>query len=420
MRNQARAPKFDQYSGEDKFIFGGVVYERRGFLGRGATASVYHFCPIGSLISAQPVAVKVELPVIYRGVNQFEEGCSFAIEAYWNKEIYGLGVLSGDPRNTKKEHYLLMPYFAGVLACDVSLNGARDLVEWFIMVACFIHQKMHLEKKAIHGDIKLDNVIFHAAEKKASVIDFGLTEKMGRKIGRYSIPESKNLKAGSIKLSPAQYCPQTPPELFGNEMIPAEPSQDAYGLGHFIFSLLCRASDISREQVTKLCFVIAHLRETHPQDRWSIPAAISKLHADFIAVVPHAITSAVELKSSKVMLYHQRRTEMNQSVSNNIAPGGLIPEPLTKVMADSQLGFARHQVVSFDERKNDPAVRLESVPAESSSVKSGDAQDQQERPGSIQGSEGVGAPGANLFSLLVTPKQHDVCEKPAQDPICDL
>lgn len=382
MRNLARAPKFDQYHGEDKFVFQGVVYEHRDFLGKGTTAFVHRFHPVSSLSSAQSVAVKVELPVKCRGMNRFEEGVSFSIEAHWNNEIYGLGVLSGDPYNVMREHYLLMPYFAGVLARDVSLRDARELVEWFVMVACFIHEKMHVEKHAVHGDIKLDNVIFHASEKKACVIDFGLTEEIGKKIGRYSVPESVYPIRGAIKLSPAEYCPQTPPELFGKEMIAAEPSQDVYGLGHFISSLLSKATNISSEQMTKLCLVIGHLRAERPQNRWSIPLAISKLYTDFIAVVPHTITSSVEQALRRVALFHQRRFAIHQDVSRSVVLESVSLPLLTKVMADRQFRLPEHQVGSCDEHR-DSGVRLPpapgalAAPAASSGAESSGSQGQQ-------------------------------------------
>ncbi len=427
MRDLTRATTFDQYRGEDKFVFGDVVYVRKEFLGEGTTACVHCFHPVNSALPAQPVVVKVELPVKRHGSNRFYEGTTFLYEAYWNNQIYGLGVLSGDPRNVMREHYLLMPYFAGVLACDVSLQSARELVEWFILVANFIHQKMHVEKNAVHGDIKADNVIFQISEKRACVIDFGLTEWMGKKIGRYSLPQKVDLIRGAIKLSHAEYCPHTPPELFGREMVPAGPSQDAYGLGFFILSLLRKAANISSEQMTKLCFVIGHLRADRPQDRWPIPAAISKLHADFVETVPRPIVNDIEA-SKKSALSHQRPAAMDQDVSGSIAPERVsLPPLLTKAMANRQLRSEQRRVGSSDGHNDSGVLRLPSVPgalaasaapAASSSKESASLQGQQVRRTSTEesGSAGVTVPLSYLFPLHGIPKQDGSQTKPAQNP----
>lgn len=336
MRTLSQPVKFDQYRGENKFTFRGVTYERKGLLGEGTTAAVYRFDPPASVASASAVAVKVEHGRKYRGVERFEEGISFFIDAYWNDQIYGLGVLSGDPRNEMKRHYFLMPYFAGILACDILLHSTRELIEWFIMVANFIHEKMHREHGAVHGDIKIDNVIFQSAEKKVYVIDFGLTEKMGDKIGRYEPPVKCDPILGIKKISPNEVCPQTAPELFGRELVPADSSQDAYGLGYFLSSLLKKTRGASPAEVMKIGLVIASLRAPQPKQRCSIPSAISTLHGDFVSTVPRLLPSI-----DKLTLFRQRRPGISQKEDRVVASEIPSLPPLTKAMADNQLRVAR-------------------------------------------------------------------------------
>lgn len=412
----APAPTFDQYCGENRFVFRDITYESKGLLGKGTTASVYRFHPIDPTLSSESVAVKVELPVTHKGVERFEEGQTFFFDAYWNQQIYGLGVLSGDLKHETKAHYLLMPYFAGVLASDISLRGARELVEWFIMVARFIHEKMHVEKEAVHGDIKMDNVIFQASEKKAYVIDFGLTEKIGGKIGQYFIPPTVNPVLSLKKLSSTKYCPQTAPELFGKEQVPAEPSQDAYGLGQLIFSLLGKTTHISSDQRSKLCFVMSHLRATRPQDRWSIPFAMSKLNADFIAVVPRLIAHRVEPISNRPTLCRHRHVMPDQDANSRVAIEGAPIPLLTKAMADNQFRLTERQVGSRDVQTEGGVLRFPpaphgalAAPAASSSEKNNGVDSSGEKSGRcVEGTWGY------FFVHHSVPKQNAPHEKPAR------
>lgn len=334
MRKTTLPPTFDQYHGENQFVFRDITYQRGVLLGEGRTAHVYRFDPVNPTLSLQSVAVKIEREVKQGGVDLFVEGSSLRADAHWNNQFYGLGVLSGAPWSTRQRHYVLMPYFAGVMAEIVSLQGARELVEWFILVASFIHEKMHVEKKAIHGDIKPNNVIFQITEKKVCVIDFGLTDMIGEQVGQYPLPVTRDPKWGVKTVSSAEAYPHNAPELFGKKRVSAQPSQDAYGLGYFLLSLLVRTNPVADEEKRKLFFVIAGLRAMRPTERLLIPAAIAQLHADFIVVLPRLI-------SNKLVFFHERRAEANQRVSEGATAGSVVPLPLlTQAMANELLGVA--------------------------------------------------------------------------------
>lgn len=276
------------------------------------------------------------------------------------------------------------------------------------MLATFIHEKMHLEKKAVHGDIKVDNVIFQTSEKKVCVIDFGLTEHIDTKIGQYEAPKGLDAVSGKIKkLSPTEHCPQTPPELFGKEMIPAEPSQDAYGLGYFILSLLSKIPNISSEQKIKLRFVSAHLRAACPQERWPIPAAISKLHADFIVVVPRLISNSVESSLIKLGLFRQRRIAPYQNANPRAVHESVSLPLLTKAIANNQFRLTTHQVDSDNAHtesnviKFPPVLSALAAPAASSSEEEIKEQvASKEGPGSKR----IDGPWGYLFSLHAVSK----------------
>lgn len=415
MRNELVPPTFNQYRGENKFTFRDVVYENKKLLGVGTTASVYCFVTANSTTSLQSVAVKMEHTLKRRSANLFEEGMSFFYDAYWNERIHGLGVLSGDPKKITQPHYLLIPYFEGVLAKNISLPTARELVEWFILVAHFIHEKMHVEKRAVHGDIKMDNVIFNPSKKKAYVIDFGLTERIGVKIGPYTVPEKADPVLGMKKWSPAEFCPQTPPELFGKVGLPAEPSQDAYGLGLFLLALSGRVNHISDEQLKKISCVIHGLRAIRPEERSAIPAAIFKLHADFIVTVSRPIENKLEL-------FRRCRTTANHRVNVGLTSESLSLPLLTKAMAVKQLELADYRTHLID----DNAVNTMLTPgapaataAASSEKKNGTEKEQQAKrtlgDASENGRIATEALGF-FFALHAKSKQEGPPAGPAQVP----
>jgi serine/threonine protein kinase len=361
-KNISSIPLFQDYNGGDAFSFQGKKYYRDGnALGKGTYGTTYRFKsnsypPDVLVIKAelgQKTAVQEQILIGHhyqlreKIISYFPDGEYFALEARFNKDIHGLGELSGPVGSAdlrKKPHYILMPFFKGILFSEKKFKSTKEFIFYFIQVAAFIHTKMHTQKFTrpegdakeptglVHGDIKGNNIILQ--EKDCQVIDFGLTSYIGE-------------LTGGFEKTPNYECisPHIAPELF-NKLVPACPSQDAYSLGNLLKTIRKFSTIIvSQEDCKNLNPIIKNLCAPTPNLRTPIFEVISTLNHLYCSVVMPAPTTAIEKKISQAITSttKEKKTTSSDQVQSNAAGMRPTVNPLHRADADKTLGLVNEK-----------------------------------------------------------------------------
>lgn len=361
-KNISGTPLFQDYDGGDTFLFQGKKYHRDGnALGKGTYGATYRFK--SDSYPPDTVVIKIELgqkiktyeraligsrhQLCEKTTLYFPDGPFCALEARFNKDIHGLGELSGPVGSAdlyKKPHYILMPFFSGVLFSDKKFKSTKEFIFHFIQVAAFIHTKMHTQKfkrpagytkeaaGLVHGDIKGNNIILQ--EKDCQVIDFGLTNYIGELTGGFE--KTPNYKFRS---------PHIAPELF-NKFVPASPSQDAYSLGKLLNTIKELSTIIvSTEDWKNLSPIIKNLCAPTPSLRTPIFEVISTLNHLYCSAVIRPPAAAIEKNTSQAITAttHENKTTASDQTQPNAV--GMRPtiNPLHRADADKTLGLANEK-----------------------------------------------------------------------------
>src|SRR3990167_1567107 len=274
------APTFSEYDGGNAFMFYEKIYQRCKMLGSGAYGEVYCF----EADDQTKLAVKGEM--LFHG--GYGYGSLFQQEAKWCQKIYGLGILSGDPKNSTIPHYVLMPYFEGKTLANFYYGTLKDVFFSWIKTADSINQ-LHTQHHIVHGDLKSDNVVLgtcfnplvsHDDREKAFVIDFGFATKIHAHRDIYIASTDENKKRYR----------QHAPELFGDaDFHIASPTHDIYALGILLRSMyimFLNQNEIIEDLVPEhqtLTEVKENLICEDPTKRWSIAKAIFMLITTFFS-----------------------------------------------------------------------------------------------------------------------------------------
>ena len=285
---QPSYPQFENYVGGGFFIYQGVSYRWERALGEGMFGTVSLFKSFSytqsNLAPIQPISVVVKTEkatIVNRGMI-YCEGPSFSADARWNQVVYGLGVLSGDSEQKNRPHAILMKYIEGVTLESIHPRTMREMVGIFIAVVAAV-QYLHQAHGMVHGDIKTPNFIY-GHDGKCYPIDFGLSERRGdKKVGAYEIPKGKN---------PRILFAHIPPELFGDELIEADPAQDIYALGDLLLRMTqdtVRNGRLALQETAGVEPVVKKLCALNPVARLPLDQAVSILHATFLSVVPRPL-----------------------------------------------------------------------------------------------------------------------------------
>jgi len=271
-------PDFSHYNGGHTFIFNNKVFHRKNkSLGRGAYGEVFCF----EASDNTKVAVKVE----HSQNHEYWDGAIFQKEAMWYQKIYGLGVFSGNPNDEESPHYILMPYFEGKTLDKLSYTSTQDLLFYWIKTADAV-QTLHTKHLAVHGDLKLDNIMANE-DKKIFAIDFSLM--MG--------PKEKRLTSLLDTPWSRMRFRQYPPEAFSNraKLIMAHPTQDIYALGILLYDLFSHFletnlfSQPASGTTDTIIDVQKNLTQENPYQRWPIAKAIYMLTITFFSKIPRHI-----------------------------------------------------------------------------------------------------------------------------------
>ncbi|MDP1573477.1 MAG: serine/threonine-protein kinase [Coxiellaceae bacterium] len=161
----------------------------------------------------------------------YSEGEQFEHEAALNKKIYGIGEISGDPKDKTRAHYLIMRLINGMRLGEVfhrflSHAAASDqeiLRIWILLAAAVINFNKH---GLVHGDLHSGNVMVSHSHDLVSLIDFGLTTSVGKLRNDCAIRTDKKAKY-----------PFRPPETFSdvkNPTVLAQANQDTWAAGYHL------------------------------------------------------------------------------------------------------------------------------------------------------------------------------------------
>src|SRR3990167_27361 len=275
-----RIPDFSQYDGGTQFAYQDKIFHREKSLGSGSFAEVLLF---ETQDKTQRYAVKCEKACLHK----YGHGNDFATEAKWYQTIYGLGVLSGNPKNVYAPHYILMPYFEGRLLHEKMYQSAKELFYywmWSAMAICNLHQQHHV----IHADLKFDNII--AGDNKIFLIDFGMITRVNDVRKECFYPDDKF------------FITHQPPELFFGEDKEKKASecQDVYCLGYLLRTLfylffiehVSTQSELLETQ-KKVGTVTQNMTQWKPERRWSIEKSIYMLSVACLSQLPKEMWSQV-------------------------------------------------------------------------------------------------------------------------------
>lgn len=281
------APVFSEYDGSNAFIFYEKIYQRQKMLGNGAYGEVYCF----EADDHTMLAVKCEM--LFHG--RYGYGSLFQQEAKWCQKIYGLGILSGDPKNSAVPHYILMPYFKGKTLYHFDYGSLKDVFFAWIKTADAVNQ-LHTQHKIVHGDLKSDNVVLgtcfnplvsHDDREKAFVIDFGFATRIHAHRDIYISDTEENKK---------RYA-QHAPEIFGEADVGhiAMATHDIYSLGMLLsgmYRVFVNQNEVIEDLVPEhetLTEVKENLMCEDPTKRWSIAKAIFMLITTFFSHIPKPV-----------------------------------------------------------------------------------------------------------------------------------
>lgn len=287
-------PNFNHYRGELCFSFEKKIFYYQKKLGSGGFGTVFLF---ESKNPPMQVAIKEDR----KQHGYFRSGNSFEVEAQWYKKIYGLGELSGDPKNKFEPHYILMPYFPGKTLYKIHYPSLHNLLSWWMKTAHAVWG-FYEKNQAVHCDIKADNVIINTDTDEIAIIDFGLmcTENETR---RYQFYEYKD--------DPAAFW-QHAPEVFtsSSKKMTASHTQDIYSLGMILISafksFMMNASVDTSASDASLTIHLVHSKLTHqnPLDRWSIAKAIYMLATTFFSKIPRQFWLTHSDDKNQIRLRH--------------------------------------------------------------------------------------------------------------------
>jgi serine/threonine protein kinase len=285
---------FSAYNGEEDFIFQGkIFYKHNKKLGEGGYGVVYRF----EADDHTQLAVKSELP----DLEKYSHGKYFQNEALWYQQIYGLGVLSGDPNNYEHPHYVLMPYFEGKTLYESIYPTLKTVISYWIKSAYAV-QQLHEKHLGVHCDLKSDNIIIGNCVDQAFIIDFGFTTPINEKRNFYIENTHRNKK------SYRQYAPEVFTSHEGNRR--AHPLQDVYSLGillcdlHALFLAKQQCSDSPLNMVVTMNDVKMNLIMEDPRRRWPIAKAIYILASSFFSQIPRQVWTNVMSERELYKLKH--------------------------------------------------------------------------------------------------------------------
>lgn len=287
-------PDFNHYCGELCFSFEKKIFYYQKKLGSGGFGTVFLF---ESKHPPMQVAIKED----HKHNGYFCNGNSFELEAQWYKKIYGLGELSGNPKNKFEPHYILMPYFPGETLYKIHYPSLHNLLSYWMKTAHAVWG-FYEKTQAVHCDIKADNVIINTDTNTAAIIDFGLmcTENETR---HYQFYENQD--------DPSAFW-QHAPEVFANssKKITASHTQDIYSLGMILISafksfMMNTFVDISSSDAS-LTIRLVHSKLTHqnPLNRWSIAKAIYMLATTFFSKIPRLFWLTHNDDKTQIQLSH--------------------------------------------------------------------------------------------------------------------
>lgn len=273
-------PDFSVYDGGDQFAYQNKTLHRVKFLGSGSFSEVFLF---ETKDKKDRYAVKCEKAFCCG----YCHGDDFSSEAKWYEAIYGLGVLSGDAKNSHAPHYILIPYFQGQLLGLKIYRSVKELFFYWIWTAIAIHH-LHQKHHMIHGDLKVDNVV--AGNNEVFLIDFGFSTIINHVRRSYFYPEEQFIIRHQS------------PELFSENFkaIKAHESQDIYSLGCLLRNLffsfyvdnISSHSELLEMQKKAGCVT---QNMTHPRSgqRWSIEKSIYVLSIACLSQLPGQIWDRV-------------------------------------------------------------------------------------------------------------------------------
>lgn len=283
-----RTPEFSVYDGGDQFVYANTVFYRQKQLGHGSFSDVFLF---STKDKTQFCAVKCEKNYLQR----YPFGQLFDNEAKWYQKVYGVGVLSGDPATCCAPHYILIPYFRGELLQCKSFATVKELFFHWIWTAIAIRQ-LHQKHQAIHGDLKLDNVV--AGRDHIFLIDFGFATAI------QAVRQAHFYSADRTVIA------HQPPELFFDDVEEKKAcvSQDIYSLGFLLSHLLhlfhyqhsMPLAALSDSQ-NKISYIVHHMTCYQPAQRWSIEKSI------------YMLSIACLSSLSKTILYRAEFANINTS-----------------------------------------------------------------------------------------------------------
>lgn len=331
--NMNEIPLFANYDGGHGFIYNNRHYFKFRDVGEGTSGVVSRFSivqndkidsALPSASSPSDVVVKAERFTARVGYCEVE---SFSSEAKFNQAIYGLGEFSGNRLRIDKPHFVLMPYFPGVLLSNIKFETLSATVTWFLRIAYFVHEKMHrgyfnhpkkkVQTGLVHGDLKRDNIILYGNDVK--IIDFGLTTYIDDDLTPYEIPRDARGKPQSFET----VHPHIAPELSfavrcqSRTFAKSHSSQDVYALGYVLRLLIDQVIPYPAaklpEKIDKIKNIIHEMRYDNCNARLTLPVVIEKLSA-IIAVVP-ALLSQTRLPDRSKVESSKEKTEQDDNAS---------------------------------------------------------------------------------------------------------
>ena len=288
--NIIRIQDFKNYHGGNHFLHNDIEYYYQCELGSGNHGTVFLFA---SNHPKKYVAVKKE----HERYKKYPAGREFQNEAKWNKIVYNLGELSGDPQDHTAPHYVLMPYFSGKTFSEMAYYSLEALLISWIKTAHAVDQ-LHDQHHVVHCDLKPDNILINEANHEAVVIDLGLMTEVNK---------SRRIVFSKKRDDPTHFW-QHAPEIFSvdERTIAADYRQDVYSLGAILHyaahSLLfvVYADTINPLAMSTVRFVYQHLTQKNPAHRFSIAKSIFILITSFFSKIPRSCWSFNDAHQNRI------------------------------------------------------------------------------------------------------------------------